>query len=65
LIAPVIGELLRPMEAIETDSVEAMIKHTNNYFESVSPNPFATSMESDVVGSPVAIGVDASFNEYI
>lgn len=63
LIAPVIGELLRPMEAIETDSVEAMIKHTNNYFESVSPNPFATSMESDIVGSPVAIGIDATLKD--
>lgn len=63
LIAPIVGELLRPMTSIETDSVESMIKHTNQYFESNSPNPFATSMESEVIGNTVTIGVDAVLND--
>ena len=63
LIAPIVGELLRPMESIETDSVEALIKHTNAYFESNTPNPFAPSMESEVVGNSVSIGVDAVLND--
>lgn len=58
LLEPIVGEICRPMESAEVTSTESLIKHTNEYFRSTSPNPFATSMEeTELLGNPVEMGL--------
>lgn len=60
ILAPIAGEVLRPLENITTDSTESLIKTTNTYFKGLSPNPFMTSLENeDVLGNAVEIGTKA------
>lgn len=64
LLAPIVGELLRPMESVETTSSESLIKHTNAYFQENAPNPFTTSMEeNELLGNPVKLGLSGLVND--
>lgn len=64
LLAPIVGEIHRPLESVETASTESLIKHGNEYFNKNAPNPFTASLEeSELLGNPVELGVQGLVND--